>query len=314
MKMHTMAACLSKAALSAESRWDFLSAIDAAIIATDQNETRLNLAGSLPYFATHVTPFEHVAALWARMQPETKYFDLIRFGPAGEGGYAVPDDLKGIATCFSAGVKNECGFEYDCALRGMNVFMADASVSGAASEHPRFSFENKFVGAATRGEFMTLSNWVRRSLPGDDQSELMLQMDMEGAEYETILATPEDLLRRFRIVVIKFHYLDYLFSEPLFALYSRAMHKILAGHTCVHAVASDVARYIEVPGLSIPQFAEFTFIRTDRIPLKNISPLIDEIGRQLGPHAEATSADQFAIRSFEKRLGRPPGERLFRGS
>lgn len=50
---------------------------------------------------------------------------LIRLGPASDGGYLVPDDLAGIRACFSPGVSKVSDFEFDCANRGMQVFLAD---------------------------------------------------------------------------------------------------------------------------------------------------------------------------------------------
>jgi hypothetical protein len=108
-----------------------------------------------------------------------------------------------------------------------------------------------------------MEDWVNDSkIPSD--IELLLQMDIEGCEYETILSMPQILQRRFRIVVIEFHYLDYLFSEPVFGIYSRAFEKLLATHCCVHIHPNNVAGLIKVGGIEIPQMAEFTFLRRDR--------------------------------------------------
>ena len=48
--------------------------------------------------------------------------------------------------------------------------------------------------------------------------DLLLQMDIDGDEYETLLSMPILLQKRFRIIVVEFHYLDYLFSEPIFGI------------------------------------------------------------------------------------------------
>lgn len=238
--------------------------VDLATILTDNTERLLNLPGTLRFFPTQVSDASRVDSLIKKLHPIDTGAELVRFGPAGDGGYLVPNDLDGIVACFSPGVSNRCGFEVACARRGMQVFMADASVSGPPEQNDQFAFARKFIGANTSGEFISLEDWVRSSLPGPS-GDLILQMDIEGYEYETLLSAAADLLRRFRIIVIEFHYLDSLFCAPLFQLYGKAFDRLLATHTCVHIHPNNVCRSLTVGGIEVPQIAEFTFLRNDRI-------------------------------------------------
>ena len=215
-------------------------------------------------YPTGLTDAGSLRALLKSLAPVLPGRDLIRLGPAADGGYLVPDDLRGIEACFSPGVSSVSGFEKDCAKLGMNVFLADRTVAGPAEPHPRFNFIRKHVGAVTDDDVMTMDDWVRRSVP-DSQSDLLLQMDVEGAEYETLLAMPDGLLRRFRIAVIEFHWLDHLWSKPLFQLASSAIRKLLQTHTCVHIHPNNCCGSLKRAGLEIPRVAEFTFLRTDRV-------------------------------------------------
>ena len=190
--------------------------------------------------------------------------ELIRLGPEGDGGYLVPDDLAGIEACFSPGVSLVSGFEKDCADLGMKVFLADKSVDNPAESHDMFHFTKKFVGVTTNDDFMTLDDLVAASLPGS-QTDLMLQIDIEGYEYETFLGMSDSLLRRFRIIVAEFHSLEQLWNRPFFKLASRAFEKILQTHACIHIHPNNCRRLLNLNGLSIPRVAEFTFLRKDRI-------------------------------------------------
>jgi hypothetical protein len=255
---------LARIFLSVAARIKFLGCIDLESIATDRTEQILNLPGMLPFFPTKVTEISRIKDLIRRLHPIVSSQGLIRLGPDGDGGYLVPNDLEGIEACFSPGVNDIVGFEKDCAEMGMKVFMADASVKTLPETHPRFDFIQKFVGSVTQGDFIAFPEWVEASLP-NSHSDLLLQIDIEGYEYETFLSTPSTLLERFRIIVVEFHNLDYLFSEPIFALYSRAFEKMLQTHTCVHIHPNNLARPIKVSGIEIPQMAEFTFLRNDRV-------------------------------------------------
>jgi hypothetical protein len=250
--------------LNVAARARFLSGIDFQTIATNNTEKILSLPGALPFFPNSCTDVTKVKDLMTRLHPVKTAQRLIRLGPKGDGGYLVPDDFVGIEACFSPGVNNVAGFERDCAEMGMKVFMADASVEAPPEMHPQFTFIKKFIGSIARGDFITLEQWVNATLP-NSHSDLLLQIDIEGYEYETFLSTPESLLQRFRMIVVEFHNLDFLFCQPLFELYSRAFEKLLQHHTCVHIHPNNLARSIKVQGLEIPQMAEFTFLRNDRL-------------------------------------------------
>lgn len=226
------------------------------------NRTRIRFGSRR--IRTKSTPSDVLMGLIRSLAPVIPSQGLIRLGPASDGGYLVPDDLEGITACFSPGVNKVSDFELDCANRGMEVFLADRSVDGPATEHKAFSFTKRYLGAFTDNDFMTLDDWVDASLP-DNTSDLLLQMDIEGFEYEVLLATSEILLRRFRIVVCEFHWLDDLFSQSFFHTASRAFYKLLRTHRCVHIHPNNYAGIIQFRGIQIPRLMEFTFLRKDRL-------------------------------------------------
>jgi hypothetical protein len=189
---------------------------------------------------------------------------LVRIGPDGDGGYIVPDDLEGIAYAFSPGVSTESGFEAALADRGLDVFMADYSVDGPACLHERFHFTKKFVGSFADETHMTLDAW-KRSAIGDYAGDLLLQMDIEGGEFESLMAASDDLLRQFRIMVIEFHYLHQLWNKPWFLLVKRVFEKLLASHSVVHIHPNNCCGSFSSDGVVLPRIAEFTFLRNDRV-------------------------------------------------
>jgi hypothetical protein len=198
------------------------------------------------------------------LRPLDPGIELVRIGPDADGGYLVPDDLAGIAYAFSPGVSTESGFEAALAERGMRVFLADHSVDGPAVAHERFIFDKQFVGCLTDERYITLDDWHATKLGADD-AELLLQMDIEGAEYETLLAASPSLLARFRIMVIEFHWLPQLWNEPFFTIAARAFQKLLATHAVVHIHPNNCCGSVRSAGLEIPRIAEFTLLRRDRL-------------------------------------------------
>jgi hypothetical protein len=213
------------------------------------------------------TDKDDILALIDQLKPYTTDKPLIRIGANGDGGYLVPDDLTGISTCFSPGVGAFSTFEEACANRGMEVHMADYSVEKPLIEHNRFRFVKKFIGPVTHGAFISMNDWVT-SASCNDQSDLLLQMDIEGHEYLTLTSMPDELMQRFRIIVIELHYLGKPWNRDFYAMASTALHKLLKSHTCVHIHPNNFCGIEKIRGVEIPRTAEFTFLRNDRIGRK----------------------------------------------
>lgn len=220
------------------------------------------------YKLTKITSPKKVKRLIKSLFPLRTQFELIRMGPDGDGGYLVPDCLEGIEYCFSPGVSDVSGFELDCISRGMYVFMADKSVDkpNLPVDTKNFNFIKKFIGNTNDNDFITIDEWVKSSKVSLE-SELLLQMDIEGAEYEAIASISESLMRRFRIMIIEFHFLDKLWKPAFYNVLKSTFEKILITHVCVHnhpnnCCGSDFQNNIEIHNV-----IELTFVRKDCVEL-----------------------------------------------
>ena len=214
--------------------------------------------------ATPSTETSEIIKLIKSLRPVTTDKPLVRMGPDGDGGYLVPDDFAGINACFSPGVSNIAGFEKDCANRGMDVFMADKSIKELPESHPRFHFLRKFISATNDNDYITLDHWANQALD-DKTCDLILQMDIEGYEYETIYSMSDGLKNRFRIIVIEFHWMHLLWSKPYFDLSSHAFYKLLQTHKVVHIHPNNLGTIVNRNKIGIPELIEITFLRNDRI-------------------------------------------------
>lgn len=211
---------------------------------------------------TRRTDQRNLLSLLEKLTPVSFGGDLIRLGPRGDGGYLVPDMLEKIDACFSPGVNKISRFEADCADRGMKVFLADASVDAPAESHRLFHFTKKYIGVTTNDRFMTLDDWIETSSP-DSAHDLMLQIDIEGFEYEVFLNASDRLMRRFKIIVAEFHRLHELWNKPFFELASRVFEKLLQTHACVHNHPNNRSKSLITGDVEIPMLTELTFLRRD---------------------------------------------------
>ena len=210
---------------------------------------------------TKPTKQSEILALMSELRPMYTPRKMSRFGPQGDGGYLMPDDLDGIGGCVSPGVSNNCGFDTHLADLGINVHLADASVLCPPVWHDKFKFSKLYFDTYNSEETITINEFCGNVSPGSD---LILQMDIEGAEYRVLNSASEELLSRFRIMVIEFHDLAQIFSPFGFREISSVFRKVLRSHNVVHIHPNNVASPVSRGSIVVPPIMEFTFYRKDR--------------------------------------------------
>jgi hypothetical protein len=216
------------------------------------------------YFVSKLSDDTEIRDLLDRLKPLATDKPLVRIGGDVDGGYLVPDDLDGIEYCFSPGVARTASFESALAKRGIHSFLADYSVDGPPVNSEMFSFEKKYLGAFNTEIYMTLGRWVEKSLPGYT-GDLILQMDIEGGEYDVMLETPEEVWKKFRIVVIEFHGLHTVFNKYGLKSFRFCFQKLLNHFDVVHIHPNNATFRARRGDLDIPGVMEITLLRKDRI-------------------------------------------------
>jgi len=214
---------------------------------------------------TRCTDRAEVVRLIKKLRPMDCGKNLVRIGGNGDGGYLVPDDLEGIEYCFSPGVSTTVDFEAHLATLKIKSFLADHSVDCPPIQKPEFTFDKKFLGADDNETFFTLKSWKDKYLKGY-KGELLLQMDIEGFEYEVICGTPTEVLGCFRIMVIEFHFLDKLFDKFVYELVSKpCFENILRQFYVAHIHPNNCCGSVKTRGVEIPRALEFTFYNKNRV-------------------------------------------------
>ena len=221
------------------------------------------------YISRSTTDQALLNKLVLKLKPIDCGIELIRIGGNNDGGYLVPDDLEGVKFSFSPGVSNIANFEYECLERGILSFLADYSVNNPPIELKDCQFLKKFVGAYNNFQTITLEKWISESLPKDFKEDLILQMDIEGAEYETLLATPVSILEKFRIMVVEFHHFHNLDNKEYYNLVNATIEKIKETFDPVHLHANNYEGITNVNGVLMPSVIEVTFLRKDRVKHTN---------------------------------------------
>ena len=236
-----------------------------------QPNTRYELF-SQGIFIDPMTPTDKLISLAQLIRPQQCAYELIRLGANSDGGYLVPNDLSGITACFSPGVDDIASFEQDLYKHGIGSHLADYSVEEIPSGTAALSFTKKFLGANSYDHFISLEEWVTSLAPDATDDSLLLQMDIEGGEYETLISCPSATLAKFRIMVIEFHQVESWAQSDFYKLVEATFRKLLNTHYVVHNHPNNAMGIVNLNGFHAPRVFELTFIKKSRTAL--IGPAI----------------------------------------
>jgi hypothetical protein len=125
----------------------------------------------------------------------------------------------------NAGRTSSVGFLCPGALtRSRCGDLSSACIRSPISD-PMIHFDRKFLGVIQNGNTFTMDEWVADYAPAE--GDLLLQMDIQGAEYPVLLNASEKALRRFRIIIAELRSQDRLIDPVGFALIASALDRLL---------------------------------------------------------------------------------------
>lgn len=212
-----------------------------------------------------MTPFHQVIDLLKELTPKNYGHQEIRIGGNDDGGYVVPNDFTGVTECFSPGCAGYWHFEEFLETKfGIHSHICDSEDQRPKNLGHKQDFEPYYLGPATEKNYITLEDWVNK-VQLSHKNEFILQIDIESAEYLTLIATSSELLKRFRIIVIELHHLEVIKNRHAFEmLYRPFFTKLLDSFDVTHAHANNCCGNWHYRDISFPVTLELTLHRKDR--------------------------------------------------
>lgn len=150
-------------------------------------------------------------AIRAELQPVAlKNCTLKRFGSANDGGYLMCENLiEPIDAAYSYGVGPNDDWGCDVSRRyGVPVHQYDCfDPARPACDGGALVFHDECVGDGSASKdsrsFDTLENQIRNN--GQTAQRVIIKMDIEGAEWDALLATPDELLALIPQIATEMH-------------------------------------------------------------------------------------------------------------
>lgn len=149
--------------------------------------------------------------------------NLKLFGYLRDGSYVLTDDLKDITIAYSFGIDGDIAFDMKIADEGIDVYMYDPYIFKLS--FPNFNtgsnndfkndinyIKNKlhFFKIGLTGSKHHLSNMktleeILRLNGHMNKKNMILKIDIEGAELEALKEVPEEILKKFKYITLELH-------------------------------------------------------------------------------------------------------------
>ena len=190
-----------------------------------------------------------------------KDYQLTRIGRDHDGGYVLIDDFRGGDKVYSFGIADDVSWETDMAeLYGKTIFMYDPTIEALPQNHRRFCFhKNGIAGREMDNEYHTLPFFLNEN-GHFDQRDMVLKIDVEGAEWEVFSALEKTVLNQFSQITIEFH--DLLVRKDR-EIVIQALENITDTHQCIWAHGNNFDFALNTDGICMPNVLEATFVRKD---------------------------------------------------
>lgn len=191
-------------------------------------------------------------------------FPMVRIGKRADGGYIMLDDFDGIEACYSFGIGTEVSWEEDMATRGIDVYCYDHTIGHMPGNNEKLHFfRNGIAGADSRdGILKTMGTFLRENKNRTDN--LILKMDVEGAEWEFLQEVEKSVLSRFKQMTFELHNLtDEKQSREIFG----CLNKLKETHQPVWIHGNNAGLVERAGDYMVPQMLEITYVRKDSYKL-----------------------------------------------
>ncbi len=214
-------------------------------------------------------PVGELLEVFQLLKPRAAKTPLVRIGANVDGSYPFRTTSPGLGPRFSPGVNRIKYFEdYLADVYGITSHMCDFTCRAEDFTTPLRSslqtFIKKWLDANPGEDNISLQDWVLAHEPPGD---LLLQMDIEGVEYRNLLRTPNEILARFRVIVLEVHGLRRMLeADVLRQVISPFFDKLATMFTVVHAHPNNCCGDFGLPesDIRVPNVLELTLVRNDR--------------------------------------------------
>jgi hypothetical protein len=233
---------------------------------------------------------------WKYLTDFRDFCELKLYGGAQDGAYFAPADLQDVHYVFSPGYGGVKKFEDEMSQLGKKVFICDPSYESIPDLKDSQSFQRVCLSTSTSvsQNKISLDDWLEKNKCGN-RNNMLLQMDIEGAEWEILNQLDNGTLEKFKCLIIEFHNLEKLIYEREFlSLSINVLEKVDKHFINVFSRANNAGGFVYLLGQKFPKVVEVTLVNRQ-------SKFVSHVAK----HSRAPSSKDF-LNDPEKAILRLP--------
>ncbi len=226
------------------------------------------------------------------LQQELVKSDLVyRVGSELDGGY-VMGKVSNQKYAISIGVGRDVSWDEAIAKQGITVHMFDHTVKKPPTSFKNSQFYKIGIRSSkiNKSRKLLLLEEILHKIGLADNKNLILKIDIEGAEWDILAEIDALSLTKFDFIIIEFHDLD------LSNLKQREiLAKLKINHGIIHVNPNNYSKILSFEGYLIPSVLEITYVKKE--VLKNY---------QGSDYSTLTYKNDSRVPSFSNKVFRLP--------
>jgi len=187
----------------------------------------------------------------------------VRIGGPNDGGYVMQRfDAEVIQGALSIGVGPDVSWDQAVSSNGVIVHMFDPTVSKLPAKVSNGYFHKIGIGPKSSSDpnFVPL-NELREIANFSSSQNLLLKIDVEGAEWTSLNHLPEGELERYAQIVIEMHDFSRIVDDEHFGNVIDVLTALNKTHIPVHLHANNYAPLINFGSYWFPEAIEVSYLR-----------------------------------------------------
>lgn len=203
---------------------------------------------------------------WGWITPVQHNLQLRLIGGAGDGSYYVPAEIMAcLSFVVSPGYGGVKRFEDEISDFGIPSIILDGNYTEPNDLKSNQKFINSFLSKST-DQFLnsiSLSDLLDKE-KAFFKGKGLLQIDIEGEEWEIFSTIRRDTLRSFFVICVEFHELDRLIFDLAFSKrVAKTISTLSMDFSCVHSRENPFGGYTRFGKSKLPKVVEVTLVQND---------------------------------------------------
>ena len=178
-------------------------------------------------------------------------------GPKGDGGYVLMDDFHNISIAYSFGISGDVSFDADLARKNIDIYMYDHTIKRLPYNNSKFHWQKiGITGNIQNNKSLQTLKEILHNNGHLNEKNMILKMDVEHSEWESLINTPDEILKKFKYIAIEYHF-D---KKKKMNLYYNVLKKLQNTHQVFYLHCNNCGGYFYFGNFTICNALEVSYI------------------------------------------------------